>query len=243
MKEMREIVRQAEQAAPKEVCGALVRNPDHTVEVVQLENVHEGGDDRFRPRMTMDLVKRYDQIVAFYHTHLQDPMLSAADIEACEDIGVPYYVVSATRDQVCSYAPRPAPLLDRPYVWGLFDCCTLIRDAWTLAGGEAPLQRHPTPREWKDRVFSFDTLLTQYGFEPVDSPDSGDVLLFKQNTGACRPHSALILEGGMLLEHALGECSRRRPIGPEDFDQPHGIYRCASPSISTALSRICTTPR
>ena len=242
MREMLDLVRAAEKVSPKEICGAFVRNPDDTVSVVPMEN-STSAPDRFEAVMTPELAKNFDSIVAFYHSHAGDPYLSQADVDACHAIEVPYYVVSAARAQVCSYAPKPAPLIGRPYVWGLYDCSTLIRDAWTLVTGEAPLQRHPSLRDWKDKKFGFDTLLTQYGFKQVNRPQPGDVLLFRQNTQARRPHSALFLEGGMLLEHVQGECSRRRPMTSLDLAQPYGIFRCASPSTSTALSRICTMAR
>ena len=242
MRLLLELVRDAEKVAPKEICGALVRNPDDTVSAVPMENA-ASGPDRFEAVMTPDLARNYHRIVAFYHSHADDPFLSQEDVEACRAVGVPYYVVSAARSQVCSYAPSPAPLIGRPYVWGLYDCSTLIRDALTLATGDAPLHRHPSLREWKDNTFQLGPLLQHHGFTEVSSPSPGDVLTFSQNSPSRRPHCALFLEGGMILEHAQGECSRRRPVASGDISQSQGIFRCESQSTSTALSRICMTDR
>jgi len=168
-------------------------------------------------------------------------MLSQDDIDSCRAIGIPYLVVSAARGQVCSYAPKPAPLLGRPFFWGLYDCTTLIRDAWTMAAGDPPIVRHPSIREWKDGTFDMPAALAEYGLQPAKEPCPGDVLLFVRNDQRRTQHLELLLEDGCVLSHVTGNISHRRPLTASDLEQANGVFRCESKSISTALSRTCTT--
>ena len=82
------------------------------------------------------------EIVMVCHSHpFASPQPSAADRAMCELTRLPWLIVNHPLGDVCAFVPigYRTPLLGRPFVHGVHDCYSLIRDhyAWEL-GIELP---------------------------------------------------------------------------------------------------------
>lgn len=71
------------------------------------------------------------EIVAVIHSHpTTTAAASMADLKSCEASGLPWLIFGVSCNEWSSIAPTgyKAPLLGRPYCYGVFDCWELVRD-------------------------------------------------------------------------------------------------------------------
>lgn len=126
-----EALAHAKDQDPKESCGLLL-------------NIR--GKERYYPCRNLsmtdhqcfiidpeDYVKADNtgEITAVVHSHpITPPTPSQADKISCEQGNLPWHIVNPKTEQwgyyePCGYKP---PLLGRPWVWGVTDCWSLVRD-------------------------------------------------------------------------------------------------------------------
>ena len=76
-------------------------------------------------------------MIRIVHSHVYEaPTPSMADRVGCEASGIPWLIVNHPTGEWLEFVPSGyvAPLLDRPYCWGVFDCGTLARDYYVSQG-------------------------------------------------------------------------------------------------------------
>lgn len=200
--------------APKEGCGFIV-GTDKGAIFVPSENVHP---DSTNYAMVTNWHEAEDkgEVLAFVHSHPNNnPEASPADIAQCEAHGVPWLIV-ALPSLTCSWVYPTGfktPLLGRPFVYGVFDCGTLIRDWYESEMGIVFDLDCGEWEWWKDGKNHYVDSLTEKGFyqlEPHETlnPKYGDVLLM-QVASKVPNHGGIYIGGGLFIHHMSKHASRR----------------------------------
>lgn len=218
----------AEQEAPDECCGLLVRfDGEQGLRYVPAVNDLKGQGERDQFRLdplTFTQCEDAGEVLAVVHSH---PNASAhpsmADRKGCEATGLPWLILGWPSGAMVELGPKgwAAPLLGREYYFGVLDCYTLLQDfyrrdlAITLPdfdregfkAGEPLYRRH----------------MQEAGFELVADGSCleehllqrGDVLLLRVQSPDVDNHVAAYLGDGHMMHHLHGQLSRR-----DRFDHP-----------------------
>lgn len=164
-------------------------------------------------------------IQAIVHSHPgASAQPSQADLTACEDGGVPQWIIvslgvqadgSIAVDDWCKFSPSgyDAPLVGCEFSHGTNDCYGLIRRYYKQVRGVALPDFSRSGEWWKDGVSD---LYTQHykeaGFYSVGRAADlqvGDVLLMKIRSANDVPNHAAVYTGDdEILHHLWGEASR-----------------------------------
>lgn len=110
--------------------------------------------------------------------------------------------------------PR-APLLNRPFVWGVFDCYSLIRDYYKLTYA-IDLPNVPRGDEWWNRGQDlYRDHLKPAGFREIEMSQAkpGDGFLMRFMGSDKLNHAGLLLPNSLILHHLPTRLSRREPAG------------------------------
>ncbi len=156
------------------------------------------------------------QIMYIVHSHpITDPTPTQADLIGCEDSGKKWYIVNPTTEQWSEFEPTgyQANLLGRPYIYGITDCWSLVRD-WYKQEKNIILRdykRPTTPEDFlKDPLF--ESLAWRTGFRELRKDEQlkyGDVLLMSILHPTLN-HVAIFL-GDMVLHHLADRLSCKEP--------------------------------
>jgi len=179
------------------------------------------------------------EIIGIVHSHpTTPPVASEADKISCEDSNLPWYIINPKTEAWGYYEPCgfKAPLLGRPWVWGVTDCLSLVED-WYLQEKQISFKkatRPLTPEIFAENPRSkedgdFNNYLITAGFRllaPNDKLQNGDVLAMSI-LGKGLNHVGIFIDGDVL--HHLGDrLSCREPYNPWLLKCTGGRYRYAS---------------
>ncbi len=179
------------------------------------------------------------EIIGIIHSHpTTPPVASEADKISCEESKLPWYIVNPKIETWGYYEPcgYKAPLLGRPWVWGVTDCLSLVED-WYLEEKQISFKkatRPLTPEIFAENPQSkedgdFDNYLTTAGFRllaPNEKLQNGDVLAMSI-LGKGLNHVGIFIDGDVL--HHLGDrLSCKEPYNPWLLKCTGGRYRYAS---------------
>ena len=156
------------------------------------------------------------EIKAIVHSHpVTPPFPSEADKLGCEQSKLPWHIVNPKTEQwgyyePCGYKP---PLKGRPWVWGVTDCWSLVRDFYKEAKNIELLdyERPVTPQEFND-VPLFERYAERTGFKELDPNETlknGDILLMSIMYNTLN-HVAIFLDGDV-LHHLTDRLSCKEP--------------------------------
>lgn len=201
--------RHAEREWPKEACGVVIQEGEG---FAYLEQENQHPDPAFAFRLPLEAPEH----VAVVHSHIDNPHASRADMEAQERGGVPWGIVPLDKQ---GNAGQPfwwgdslpiAPLVGRPFVYGVYDCWTLIRDWHRMWGRTLPV----FPRDYPDGAEMYQ-LWPQYADEITwDDLQPGDWFAISVASSNDRiNHAGLYVGDGLMLHHMIGRLSRREPVG------------------------------
>lgn len=224
-----DIMNHAERCQPLECCGLIVR-----VDGIELywpcrNTCIERGRFVLDPRDWVE-AEETGEILKVVHSHVyRDPVPTDADRVGCAASGLPWLIVSWPTGQTCELIlPHgfEAPLVGREFVWGTFDCFTLVRDYYRTELGI--LIDNFGGYEHNFCEIGQDLYLNRYkaaGFVEVEIDDfrRHDVVLMQIGATNVVGHAAVYLGGEQIMHHVLGRLSCRAPYG--------GMWRNATRKI------------
>lgn len=223
------IIAHARKDAPREACGLLVK-VGGVLHYRPCRNVATGTEHFVLPADDYCAAEDAGDIVAVVHSHPNaEPRPSMADRTGCEASGLPWLIIGLPSNRTYWLTPsgyRP-PLTRRPYVFGLLDCYSVIRDwfAWERGIALPDFERH----EQADLDGGlYEAHFAEAGFAEVSGvPQVGDCFLMQVRSDKIN-HAAVYVGGGEILHHLYGQLSRQEPAERwQKFITHHLRYRHA----------------
>lgn len=155
-----------------------------------------------------------------FHSHLGfDNKFSKDDIKACKQINLPWVMYCLGTDEWHYMDPTgKAPYLQRPWIYGIYDCYGIVRDYYNnefsiaLDDFERGEEREWESSEWR----MFEKNFKQQGFVEVDDDNikRGDVFLMQLQSGF--PNHVGVLHdssSGVFYHHLTGRLSEASIYG------------------------------
>ena len=223
----------AREEAPKESCGLLV-NIKGKEKYFPCKNLSTYSQQCFIIDPN-DYVKAEESgnILAVIHSHpVTPPTASQADKISCENSELPWHIVNPKTEQWGYYEPSgyKPKLIGRPWVWGITDCWSLVRD-WYSEEKNIILRdwdRPTTPQQFLEKPM-FESCAWRTGFRELRTDEkliNGDVLLMSILSPTLN-HVAIFLDGDV-LHHLADRISCKEPYNQWLLKCTGKRYRYAS---------------
>ncbi len=162
------------------------------------------------------------KLEAIVHSHpsMEEVGISLADMRSQASGNIPWGVLGTDGKATTEiyWWGNGAPerdLLGRPFVHGIYDCYSLIRDFFKK-GYDIDLPDYPRQIDWwHGGQNMYLDLYTQAGFVPIRSEEvkQGDVFL-AQIRSPVPNHGGVVLSGGLILHQLQNRVSMREPLHP-----------------------------
>lgn len=222
-----DMMRAAAAAAwPNEACGLILQVGKKSVSVLCANTSEEPGSQFLISVEDYCDAAARGEVIGVWHTHVNtSPKPSQADLVGCEASGVPWFILSAYKNEVgeISFSEiekvEPSgfelPYIGRPYVFGVLDCWSLVQDYYRREY-QIKLDSFPRiPEFWQKGNRFFEENWETQGFVRLlqQEPIVGDTFLMQTSPGGVVNHVAVYVGDGLMLHHAHGRLSRRDVYG------------------------------
>lgn len=207
-KEQRATIRAAALADPEaETCGFVLDNG----QVVQCLNRAADPANTFEISHVDFALYDPQGIRGVWHSHLKLDGFSEFDQQVIASDPMPWAVYCLAADSFTECNPHAvAPLIGRPYVFGVYDCYSVVSDKLMEMGVELPEWPRKFFGEWNTPEFTpFDEQALVVGRPVKDKYQAGDILLF--NLGDYSGHTdhiGVLINERMFLHHPSSRVSR-----------------------------------
>ena len=196
----------------RESCGFVLQNG----EVVSVDNVADNPTDEFAIN-PLTLARYEDHLKGVWHSHRQLAGFSPLDQQVLSSDTLPWAVYCMADNSFHQCDPTTtAPYEGRPYVFGVYDCYSLVVDYLQELGVTLPKWKRGTWGEWNTPEFRpFDDEHHKIG-KPVTAGayKKGDILLF--NIGDYSGHTdhlGVFTSPKRFLHHPTSGVSRYQTFG------------------------------
>lgn len=217
---------EAERCFPKEACGFVIGRGKKAL-FMAAENVAQGENQFVIDHRSYALAEDTGEILAIWHSHPNaDGTPSEADLAGCEATELPW-LISPLRageggfvhDETTLTQPSgfQMPYVGRPYLFGTFDCYSLLSDFYLREYGIRldHLPHTRIPQWWRHGYDIIEDNWRAQGFVEVTdgSFEEGDTLTFAMDSEVAN-HIAVYVTGDIMLHHLVGRLSRKETVGP-----------------------------
>lgn len=210
----------------KEACGFIVEQ-GWFFQVIQSENIANDPINSFAISYSkICLLKGSGKLKAIWHSHpppCQD-CLSELDKWMSEKLNVEFVAYDIVNDKFLVHKPvgYEVPYVGRPFVIGIFDCFSLVRD-WYFRELNIKIEDivHPLrdvsgmklwkmiAKEDKNNYATLINLLKDRGFNEINIKNrkKHDILLINYDKIKSPIHTAIVLDKANILHHPEGDLS------------------------------------
>lgn len=191
----------------KESCGFLLSNG----EIYPCENKSQTPQEEFIIEATLyTKIEKETGIIAIWHSHANgNGKFTAADVDLVNRTQKPLILYDVHHNELKAIDPSGnTPLLDRTFVYGIYDCFSLVRDYYKQ---EKEIEIPNYPRSSDDPVWDksdwewIDTEYEKVGFKPVEQPEVGDVIAMSLGANALGINHLAIYLGEDKFIHQLND--------------------------------------
>lgn len=202
----------AKKKLPEEMCGFIVDN-----DFIPVDNIADDKTKSFKINIK-DYIKYNDRIQCIMHSHDNYPHLSKEDVENQIRSNIPWGVVFLKNkmvDNVVFYGDslEIQDLIERPFIYGVYDCANLMRDYYRLNGINLKRIIPTNYLWWLNEDSYFEKYYEEFGFYVIDKSElrDGDMVLFQIQSNVIN-HCGIYLNNGILLHHLAGKLSCKEPL-------------------------------
>lgn len=213
-----QILNHADSCGEAECCGFVINNEIY----IPCKNISSDPKNYFEISPD-DWITAEQQgvITAIVHSHPNGlPILSEADQFYQQQTEIDWWLVCNNEIYKFRYIK---PLIGREFDHGQTDCLTLVRDAYMLAGINLP-DYERQDNWWRNGLNMYLDLLPQNGFERVDEPQAGDIILVCLGSSVPN-HAAIYVDNQYILHHCPKRLSKRDLYGGFWIKYTHSIWR------------------
>ena len=207
-KVIEDIKEHARQENPRECCG-LVIIVNKEQQYFKCTNIALSFSEFIIDPKDYAAAEDTGEIICVVHSHPNNTSKeSEADLVGCENSQLPWAILSYPQEHLNIIYPHgyEAPLLGRPFCYGILDCYTLTRDYYRINFG-IELFNYPREDRWWERGLNM--FLDNYekeGFIRVSSVREHDLLLM-QIAAPVPNHAAMYVGGNKILHHPMDKLS------------------------------------
>lgn len=205
---------------PNEACGFVIAKGRKTFAIeVRNEAPYPRNTFLINPDQYAE-AEEQGEIVAVWHTHVDEaPTPSEADLAGCEASGLTWLIMSIYKRTDCFETTAVYPFspsghqqdfVGRPYIFGTFDCWSLVVDYLKRNHNIEMSNDYPRLQEFwlSDQTNFFDNCFEKEGLiEVTGELIDGDVLMFQTDTSGHANHTAVYIGEGKILHHITGRLS------------------------------------
>ena len=196
----------------EETCGFVLSGG----EVIEVPNVAADRTELFEISPA-DYARHEEQIIGVWHSHLTLAGFSPMDQQVLSADILPWAVYCLSDDSFHQCEPEvTAPLEGRPFVFGVYDCYSLISDKLETMRVNLPEWPRGNWGEWNTPAFRpFDEQWSAIGSPVFDGAyQEGDILLMNLGDHAGHTdHVGVFLNHREFLHHPANHQSRRQIFG------------------------------
>lgn len=195
----------------EESCGFVLENGD----VIAVKNIHTEKEFNFKIDGNDYLKWDKEGIKGIWHSHTIDSDFSPTDqmVMRCDTLPWAVYCISKNTFTEADLS-KPAPLLGRPFIYGVWDCYSLTTDFVKEAGVILPPWKRGPYGEWEQPgFFEFDNNWDKYNTIDVTKKKYQKYDIVLMNLGSIKGHTdhigVFMDEGRTLLHHPYNGLSRK----------------------------------